>query len=284
MPRPPYLALLAESYDALKAVSEEVNVIGGSLSARGSDDPAAARQTHSPTTFIRDLGAAYRASGRTDRSWTCFRSIRIRRTRASHRTSSTRAARRSGSRTTTSSSRSSARHSTAPASRARRSRSSTASTACRRRSPPARAAVLGRRAGDDETDRRGVAGSRVRGGDQDGRVPADRPHAALLPRLGRAAARAPPDGRLLRGRHPEAEPGARRQRGPCRSARPHRVLDQRRNVLAEQLELGGPVFSAIGRGDAQEAGVCPPYPPGSGNANDISEHLAHANGSFPTKH
>jgi len=60
-----YLALLAESYDTLKAVSKDVNVIGGSLSARGSDDPAAARQTHSPTTFIRDLGAAYRASGRT---------------------------------------------------------------------------------------------------------------------------------------------------------------------------------------------------------------------------
>jgi hypothetical protein len=61
-----YLALLAETYDALKAVSDELNVIGGSLSARGSDDPGAARQTHSPTTFIRDLGAAYRASGRTD--------------------------------------------------------------------------------------------------------------------------------------------------------------------------------------------------------------------------
>jgi len=61
-----YLALLAESYDAIKAVSEDVNVIGGSLSARGSDDPAATRQTHSPTTFIRDLGAAYRASGRAD--------------------------------------------------------------------------------------------------------------------------------------------------------------------------------------------------------------------------
>jgi hypothetical protein len=61
-----YLALLAESYDALKAVSEDMNVIGGSLSAQGSDDPAAFRQTHSPTTFIRDLGAAYRASGRSD--------------------------------------------------------------------------------------------------------------------------------------------------------------------------------------------------------------------------
>jgi hypothetical protein len=61
-----YLALLAECYDALKAVSADVNVIGGSVSASGSDDPTAARQTHSPTAFIRDLGAAYRASGRTD--------------------------------------------------------------------------------------------------------------------------------------------------------------------------------------------------------------------------
>jgi len=61
-----YLDLLAASYDAVKAVSGDVNVIGGSLSARGSDDPAAARQTHSPTAFIRDLGAAYRASARTD--------------------------------------------------------------------------------------------------------------------------------------------------------------------------------------------------------------------------
>jgi hypothetical protein len=61
-----YLALLAESYDALKQVSPELNVIGGSLSARGSDDPAAPRPTHSPTRFIRDLGAAYRASRRDD--------------------------------------------------------------------------------------------------------------------------------------------------------------------------------------------------------------------------
>ena len=61
-----YLALLAETYDALKAVSHDLNVIGGSLSARGSDDPGASRQTHSPTAFIRDLGAAYRASGRTE--------------------------------------------------------------------------------------------------------------------------------------------------------------------------------------------------------------------------
>ena len=59
-----YLALLAESYDALKDVSPDINVIGGSLSARGSDDPAGSRPTHSPSQFIKDLGSGYRASGR----------------------------------------------------------------------------------------------------------------------------------------------------------------------------------------------------------------------------
>jgi len=62
---PGYEALLAESYDALKAVSPKVNVLGGALSPHGSDDPANPRQTHSPTGFLIDLGAAYRASGRT---------------------------------------------------------------------------------------------------------------------------------------------------------------------------------------------------------------------------
>jgi hypothetical protein len=56
--------LLAQTYDALKDVDEDVNVIGAALSARGSDDPNASRQTHSPTQFLLDLGAAYRASGR----------------------------------------------------------------------------------------------------------------------------------------------------------------------------------------------------------------------------
>jgi hypothetical protein len=59
-----YLALLAQTYDAIKAVDPTINVIGGALSSRGSDDPAGSRQTHSPTRFIQDLGAAYRASGR----------------------------------------------------------------------------------------------------------------------------------------------------------------------------------------------------------------------------
>ena len=61
-----YLELLAASYDALKAVSPAVNVIGGGLSARGSDRPGGTRPTHSPTKFIEDLGKAYRASGRAE--------------------------------------------------------------------------------------------------------------------------------------------------------------------------------------------------------------------------
>jgi hypothetical protein len=60
-----YLALLAMTYDQLKAVSSDVNVIGGALSPRGGDDPRSTRPTHSPTTFIRDLGRFYRATGRT---------------------------------------------------------------------------------------------------------------------------------------------------------------------------------------------------------------------------
>jgi hypothetical protein len=60
-----YLGLLAQTYDRLKAVSPGVNVIGGSLSPRGGDNPALTRPTHSPTQFILDLGAAYRRSRRT---------------------------------------------------------------------------------------------------------------------------------------------------------------------------------------------------------------------------
>jgi hypothetical protein len=56
--------LLAATYDAAKAARPKVEVIAAGLSPRGSDDPANSRQTHSPTRFILDLGAAYRASGR----------------------------------------------------------------------------------------------------------------------------------------------------------------------------------------------------------------------------
>src|SRR3990172_4992525 len=59
-----YLALLARTYDALKAVSLDVRVYGGALSPRGGDRPGGSRPTHSPTNFIQQLGAAYRTSGR----------------------------------------------------------------------------------------------------------------------------------------------------------------------------------------------------------------------------
>ena len=63
---PAYLALLIEVYEAVKKATPEVTVWGGALAPRGIDRPGTGRDTHSPTTFIRDLGAAYRASGRTE--------------------------------------------------------------------------------------------------------------------------------------------------------------------------------------------------------------------------
>jgi hypothetical protein len=61
---PAYVALLAQAYDAIKAVDPTTFVLGGSVSPRGSDRPDLSRHTHSPTAFITDMGAAYRASGR----------------------------------------------------------------------------------------------------------------------------------------------------------------------------------------------------------------------------
>src|SRR3954469_16850129 len=60
-----YERLLARSYDAIKSVSENVEVIGGGLAARGADRANGKRPTHSPTAFIRDLGVAYGESGRS---------------------------------------------------------------------------------------------------------------------------------------------------------------------------------------------------------------------------
>ena len=60
-----YLQLLATVYDALKDVSPGVRVHGGAVSPRGTDRPNGVRPTHSPTTFVQQLGLAYRASGRT---------------------------------------------------------------------------------------------------------------------------------------------------------------------------------------------------------------------------
>jgi hypothetical protein len=59
-----YEALLARCWDVLHAVRPGVNVIAAS-SPRGNDAPSAIGSSHSPVSFYRKLGGAYRASGRT---------------------------------------------------------------------------------------------------------------------------------------------------------------------------------------------------------------------------
>ena len=61
---PAYMRLLAQTYDALKEASPDVRVWGGALAPRGVDKPNTGRDTLSPTRFLRELGAAYRKSGR----------------------------------------------------------------------------------------------------------------------------------------------------------------------------------------------------------------------------
>jgi chitodextrinase len=56
-----YTALLARCYDVLHAAFPAVNVIGLALSSSGNDNSGSA----SPGQFIRDVGVAYRSSGRT---------------------------------------------------------------------------------------------------------------------------------------------------------------------------------------------------------------------------
>ena len=61
-----YAEVLARSYDSLKGINPEIRVIGLGLSGRGNDSPfAPTNASSSPVRFLRDLGAAYRASGRT---------------------------------------------------------------------------------------------------------------------------------------------------------------------------------------------------------------------------
>src|SRR6266511_2990093 len=118
---PAYEALLAQAYDAIKAVDPTTFVLGGSVSPRGQDDATAIRHTHSPTTFNPDMGAAYRAR---------------------RPTSCTLARPRSASAITRSSSPSSAAPSTGRRNWARSCRSSTTSTASTRSSRRGRAASI----------------------------------------------------------------------------------------------------------------------------------------------
>ena len=57
-----YARVLAQAYDALKAVSTSITVLGVSLSPRGNDNAlAATNASTSPVRCIRDMGVAYRA-------------------------------------------------------------------------------------------------------------------------------------------------------------------------------------------------------------------------------
>jgi hypothetical protein len=57
---------MAACYDALKAVDPGLDVIAFGLSPRGNDDfDADSNVSHSPVRFLREVGEAYRASGRT---------------------------------------------------------------------------------------------------------------------------------------------------------------------------------------------------------------------------
>ena len=59
-----YLALLARTYDAMKAVSPERDGVRRRRLSTGHGSADGIRPTHSPTRFIQELGSAYRASGR----------------------------------------------------------------------------------------------------------------------------------------------------------------------------------------------------------------------------
>ena len=61
-----YEHTLAQSYDALKKARPNAVVWGPAISSRGNDNAnAVSNPSHSPVWFIKDMGDAYRASGRT---------------------------------------------------------------------------------------------------------------------------------------------------------------------------------------------------------------------------
>src|SRR3954452_18150140 len=59
-----YEAAFAASYDALKAVRPDIDVIGIAVSPKGDDRPASPGNTISPVRFIKAVADAYRKSGR----------------------------------------------------------------------------------------------------------------------------------------------------------------------------------------------------------------------------
>ena len=72
-----YELLLARTYDALKLVSDDVNVIGGALASHGQDKPGlAAADAFADRVHQGPRRRVPRDEARRVRSWTCSRSIR----------------------------------------------------------------------------------------------------------------------------------------------------------------------------------------------------------------
>ena len=62
---PAYAALLARCWDVLHEARSDIRVIAPTTAPRGNDNPnAVSNVSHSPTAFVRELGRAYRESGR----------------------------------------------------------------------------------------------------------------------------------------------------------------------------------------------------------------------------
>jgi hypothetical protein len=63
-----YEALLARCWDVLHAFRPGINVVGPATSPRGNDNPnAVSNISHSPVNFIKQMGAAFRTSRRSER-------------------------------------------------------------------------------------------------------------------------------------------------------------------------------------------------------------------------
>ena len=61
-----YVALLGHCWDVLHTLRPSVNIVAPAASTWGNDNPNAfSNVSHSPASFIKEMGAAYRASGRT---------------------------------------------------------------------------------------------------------------------------------------------------------------------------------------------------------------------------
>ena len=243
---PAYLALLAQTYDAIKARRPGDHASGAAHSRpAASTEPNTGRDTHSPTAFISRPGRGVprqrpHAAGHGRARLPPVR----RRRRTCSPTSHIRTRRRSASPTTTE-----ARDAPRPGVRRNRAggiarcRSSTTSSASSRRSPQAKAKPLHRhRADDDEARRRDRPRRRTT------RRPCSiafcQPNVVgilLFHSQDENGARELAVGRLLRRRHAEVEPLRRPRRarpGPRRLDRPLRRARARRRPDRPALPQG----------------------------------------------